>query len=59
VNAIVAHKSNPRFGVMTRFIQGYCVQNLLRRDKTKSSLNIKHLIKELVPGSEQQFHGRA
>jgi hypothetical protein len=44
---------------MTRFIQGYCVQSLLRRGNTKSSLNIKHLIRKLVPGSEQQFRGLA
>jgi hypothetical protein len=50
---------NPRFGVMTQLIQAYCVQSLLRRGNTKSSLKIKHLIRKLVPGSEQQFRGRA
>jgi hypothetical protein len=50
---------NPRFGVMTQLIQAYCVQSLLRRGNTKSSLKIKHLIGKLVPGSEQQFRGRA
>jgi hypothetical protein len=50
---------NPRFGVMTRFIQGYCVQSLLRRGNTKSSLNIKHLSRKLVPSPEQQFRGSA
>src|SRR5471032_2633442 len=34
------------------FIQGQCVQNLLRRGNTKSSLYFKHLMRELVPGRE-------
>jgi hypothetical protein len=42
---------------MKRLIPGYCVQSLLRRDNTKSSLKIKHLIRKLVPGWEQQFRG--
>jgi hypothetical protein len=36
-------KSNPLMCVMTRLIQGHCVQNLLRRGNTKSSHRIKYL----------------
>jgi hypothetical protein len=38
-------------------IQRQCVQNLLRRDNTKSSQQIKYLIGTLVPDWEQQFRG--
>src|ERR1700676_509066 len=48
-DAIVAHESNPRMNVMTRLIQAHCVQNLLHRGNTKSSLPIKHLMVNLVP----------
>jgi hypothetical protein len=54
-NAIVAHESNPRIGVMTRLIREQCVQNLLRRGNAKSSLFIKHLTRRLVPGLERLF----
>jgi hypothetical protein len=33
----------PEFGVMTRLIQGQCVQNLLRRGNTKVPYKIKYL----------------
>jgi hypothetical protein len=36
-NAIVAHEMKSPICVMTRLIQGHCVQNLLRRGNTKSS----------------------
>jgi hypothetical protein len=42
-NAIVAHEIKSPICVMTRLIQGHCVQNLLRRGKTKSSLHFKYL----------------
>jgi hypothetical protein len=32
-----------------------CVQNLLRCDNTKSSLDIKYLMSRLVPDREQKF----
>jgi hypothetical protein len=47
--------SIPEFGVMTRLIEGQCVQSLLRRGNAKSSLDIKHLKLILVPGREQLF----
>jgi hypothetical protein len=37
-----------------RFIQRQCVQSLLRRANTKSSLQIKHLMLELVPNGERK-----
>jgi hypothetical protein len=33
----------PEFGVMTRLIQGQCVQNLLRRGNTKVPYKVKYL----------------
>jgi hypothetical protein len=56
-NAIVAHKIKSPIYVMTRLIQGHCVQNLLRRGNTKSSQYFKYLNRRLVPGLER-FFGR-
>lgn len=36
-------------------IWAHCVQNLLRRSNHKSSCEIKHLIRNLVPAPEQKF----
>src|ERR1700676_901957 len=54
-DAMIAHESNPRMNVMTRCIEGHCVQTLLRRGNTKSSVRIKHLMSKLVPGREHNF----
>jgi hypothetical protein len=43
-NAIVAHEIKSPMCVMTRLIQAHCVQNLLRRDNTECSRQIKYLM---------------
>jgi hypothetical protein len=52
-NAIEAHESKSLMCVMTRLIPAHCVQNLLRRSETKSSLYIKYLMLHLVPYRER------
>jgi hypothetical protein len=52
-------KSNSPIYVMTRLIQGHCVQNLLRRVNTEGSQYIKHLNRELVPEREHFWTIRA
>src|SRR5665213_1304386 len=44
--------------VITRLIQGKCVQNLLRRSMTGGSCEIKRTKGKLVPGQEQEFWRR-
>jgi hypothetical protein len=41
--------------VMTRLIQGKCVQNLLRRGITDGSWKVERAKAKLVPGLEQEM----